>query len=56
MQVSLREIFKSAILANAAAIVICHNHPSGNLEPSPEDIKITEKMVEAGELLGIMSS
>jgi DNA repair protein RadC len=51
--VSLREVFKSAILANAAAIVLCHNHVSGNLEPSEEDLKITQKMVEAGELLGI---
>jgi DNA repair protein RadC len=51
--VSLREVFKSAILANAAAIVLCHNHVSGNLEPSKEDLEIIQKMVEVGELLGI---
>ena len=48
-----REIFKSAILANAVSIVICHNHPSGELEPSPEDIKLTKQLIHAGELLGI---
>jgi DNA repair protein RadC len=52
--VSMREVFKSAILANAAAIVICHNHTSGNLDPSEEDLKMTKGLVEAGELLGIM--
>jgi len=48
-----REIFKGAILANAASIVLCHNHPSGGLTPSPEDIKLTEEMIQAGKLLGI---
>ena len=52
--VSMREVFKSAILANAASIVICHNHISGHLYPSAEDLKMTKRMVEAGELLGIM--
>ena len=48
-----REIFKGAILANAASIVLCHNHPSGGLTPSNEDIKLTKEMIEAGKLLGI---
>lgn len=48
-----REIFKSAILSNSAAIIIAHNHPSGELNPSPEDISITERLKSAGELMGI---
>jgi len=51
--VSTREIFKGAILANAASILIAHNHPSGNLSPSYEDIEITKKIVKAGEILDI---
>jgi DNA repair protein RadC len=52
-EVTLREVFKSAILANASGIVLCHNHPSGSLSPSPEDIQLTNKIISAGELLGI---
>jgi DNA repair protein RadC len=48
-----RDVFKSAILANAVSIIICHNHPSGDLTPSNEDIKITKQLIVAGELLGI---
>ena len=48
-----RDVFKSAILANAVAIIVCHNHPSGELIPSDEDIKITKQLIAAGELLGI---
>ena len=48
-----RDLFKSAILANAVAIIVCHNHPSGNLIPSDEDIKITKQLIAAGEMLGI---
>lgn len=48
-----RQIFKAAILANAAAVICLHNHPSGNPEPSREDIRITRQLVEAGKLLGI---
>ena len=48
-----RDVFKSAILANAVAIIVCHNHPSGSLDPSPEDIKLTKQLIAAGELLGI---
>jgi DNA repair protein RadC len=48
-----RDVFKSAILANAVAIIVCHNHPSGDLTPSPEDIELTKQLIAAGELLGI---
>ena len=48
-----RDVFKSAILANAVAIIVCHNHPSGELVPSDSDIALTKQIVEAGELLGI---
>jgi len=48
-----RDVFKSSILANACGIIICHNHPSGSLIPSKEDIEITKQLIEAGELLGI---
>jgi len=48
-----REVFQRAILANAASIICGHNHPSGDPDPSPEDIEITEQLVEAGRLLGI---
>lgn len=51
--ITLREMFKGAILSNAAAIIIAHNHPSGNILPSPEDVHITKAIVEAGELLDI---
>jgi DNA repair protein RadC len=48
-----RDVFKSAILANAVAIILCHNHPSGDLSPSKEDIKITKQLIAAGKFLGI---
>ena len=48
-----REVFKSAILANAAAILCSHNHPSGDPAPSREDRALTQRLVEAGKLLGI---
>ena len=48
-----RDLFKSAILANAVAIIVCHNHPSGNLIPSDEDIELTKQLIAAGEILGI---
>lgn len=51
--VSAREIFKCSILSNAAGIIMIHNHPSGNLEPSKEDILVTKKMIKCGELMGI---
>ena len=48
-----REVFKPAVLHNAAAIICFHNHPSGNPEPSRDDIEITERLKNAGEILGI---
>ena len=51
--ISPKDIFKSALLSNACSIVLCHNHPSGELTPSKEDIDITKKLNDAGELMGI---
>jgi DNA repair protein RadC len=51
--VSPREVFKKAINHSAASIILVHNHPSGNLEPSKEDIKVTEQLYQAGKLLEI---
>ncbi len=51
--VSPRETFKSAILSNAVNIMIFHNHPSGDCTPSNEDIAVTKRLIEVGELLGI---
>lgn len=48
-----REIFKTAILTNAASIMLFHNHPSGDPEPSNEDLSITQRIKEAGVLMGI---
>lgn len=48
-----REVLKPAVLLNAAAIILAHNHPSGDPTPSPEDRRITQRMREAGEILGI---
>lgn len=48
-----REVFADAITDRAASIICVHNHPSGNLEPSSQDIQITRQLVSAGEILGI---
>lgn len=48
-----REVFKPAILASAAAIIVCHNHPSGDPQASPEDRDATRRLSRSGELLGI---
>lgn len=48
-----REVFKETISRNAAQIIIAHNHPSGDPEPSEDDIKLTKQLVEAGRILGI---
>jgi len=48
-----REVFRLAIMKGVANIVIGHNHPSGNTEPSEEDIRLTRRLVEAGRILGI---
>ncbi len=48
-----REVFKFAIKKSSASIILAHNHPSGDLNPSQEDIKLTKRMIEAGEIVGI---
>jgi DNA repair protein RadC len=48
-----REVFKEAIRSNAAAIILAHNHPSGDPTPSAEDIRITRQLVEAGKIIQI---
>ena len=48
-----REVFKSVILANGASVILAHNHPSGDTTPSKEDIGLTQRLVNAGEILGI---
>jgi DNA repair protein RadC len=48
-----REVFKAAIKRSAAAIILIHNHPSGELKPSQEDINITQQMLQSGQLLNI---
>lgn len=48
-----REIFKEAVKRSAASIILSHNHPSGNPNPSPEDIEVTKRLQEAGFIIGI---
>lgn len=48
-----REVYKAAILSNAAAVILVHNHPSGDPKPSAEDRAVTRKLQEAGRVLGI---
>ncbi len=48
-----REIFKGALLNNSASVILVHNHPSGDAEPSQEDLKRTDGVIKAGEMLGI---
>jgi DNA repair protein RadC len=48
-----REVFKAAIRRSSASIVCAHNHPSGDPTPSPEDIQLTKRLGEAGQLIGI---
>ena len=48
-----REVFKEAIDARAASVIVSHNHPSGDLEPSEDDLEITKRLTEAGKILGI---
>lgn len=51
--VSPREVMKALILSNCAAFIALHNHPSGDPSPSPEDIQVTHRLKDAGELIGI---
>ncbi len=48
-----REVFQPAVAHSAAAVIVAHNHPSGDPEPSPEDIDITRRLRQAGDILGI---
>ena len=48
-----REVFKEAISASAASVILVHNHPSGDSTPSEDDIKLTKRLAEAGEIMGI---
>lgn len=48
-----REVFRPAIAMPCAAIIVAHNHPSGDPSPSPEDVSLTRRLREAGEILGI---
>ena len=48
-----REVFADAITDRAASIICVHNHPSGTLEPSPQDLEVTRQLTEAGAILGI---
>ncbi len=52
-QVHPREVFADPLMDRAAAVIVAHNHPSGTLEPSPEDLALTQRLQRAGELLGI---
>ena len=51
--VDVKMIFTGALLANAQTIILCHNHPSGNLRPSLQDDSLTRRVVEGGKLLGL---
>ncbi len=48
-----REVFREAVVRSAASVILAHNHPSDDLEPSEEDLKITRRLVEAGRIMGI---
>jgi len=54
INISMRELFKPAIVSSAASIIIAHNHPSGDPTPSPEDVAVTRDIVAAGKLLDII--
>jgi DNA repair protein RadC len=48
-----REVLKPAILANSSAMILCHNHPSCDLNPSPDDLEVTRKIIKAADIIGI---
>lgn len=50
---SVREMFQKALLANAVSVILVHNHPSGDPTPSREDIQVTKRAVDAGDILGV---
>lgn len=51
--VGIREMYQKALLANAVSVIVFHNHPSGDCKPSIEDIKISKRMIEAGNIIGV---
>lgn len=51
--IRIGEIYREAVRENAAAIIVCHNHPSGDPSPSPEDVAVTKAIIKAGDLLDI---
>jgi DNA repair protein RadC len=51
--VDVKEIFRAALMGGACAFILCHNHPSGSVEPSPEDLAVTGQVQVAADLLGI---
>lgn len=51
--VTARDTFKTALLSNAAAVILIHNHPTGDPTPSTEDIEVTRRLREAGDMIGI---
>jgi DNA repair protein RadC len=51
--VRVGEVFREAIRQNSAAIIVAHNHPSGDPSPSPEDVNVTREIIRAGQLLDI---
>src|SRR5258708_19976992 len=48
-----REVFKAALLANAAAVILAHNHPSGDPTPSADDYQLTRRLADPGDILGV---
>lgn len=53
VEVHPRDVFRQAVKKNASAVIVAHNHPSGNLEPSSNDMDLTQRLTKAGEILGI---
>lgn len=51
--VGTREVYQKALLANAVSIIVMHNHPSGDCTPSRQDITVTKRLVEAGQIVGV---
>ena len=48
-----REIFQEALKQNACSVILAHNHPSGDNEPSEDDLEITKRIIEAGKIMGV---
>lgn len=53
VEVHPRDVFRQAVRDNAAAIIVAHNHPSGDIQPSAEDANLTKRLKQAGDVLGI---